>query len=117
VPKKCWPESKNQSKSLVNSSLGWTQEANTPDREDPHWQWRLPNDNVTFMLNPDIALFKDIQVNEDGRSSCNFEECPNSPSADLVRTFAQSNKAWIEAFEKVFAKMLAHGTNNLYDLQ
>ena len=48
--------------SLVNSSLAWTQEANTPEREDPHWQWRLPNDNVTFMLNPDVALFKDIQV-------------------------------------------------------
>jgi len=117
VPKKCWPESKNQSKSLVNSSLGWTQEANTPDREDPHWQWRLPNDNLTFMLNPDIALFKDIQVNEDGQSSSNFEDCPNSPTADVVRTFAQSNKVWMEAFEKVFAKMLAHGTNSLYDLQ
>ena len=48
--------------SLVDSSLGWTQEANTPEREDPHWQWRIPNDNVTFMLNPDVALFKDIQV-------------------------------------------------------
>ena len=48
--------------SLVNSSLGWYQEANTPEREDPHWQWRLPNDNVTFMLNPDVALVKDIQL-------------------------------------------------------
>ena len=46
----------------MNPSLGWTQEANTPEREDPHWQWRIPNDKVTFMLNPDIALFKDIQV-------------------------------------------------------
>merc|ERR1719209_1026417 len=104
-------------KSLVNSSLGWTQEANTPEREDPHWQWQIPNDNVTFMLNPDVALFKDIQVNKDGRSSCNFEDCPNSPTANIVQTFAGSNTVWIEAFEKVFAKMLAHGTNTLYDVQ
>jgi len=104
-------------KSLVNSSLVWSQEANTPGREDPHWQWRLPKDNVTFMLNPDIALYKDIQVEEDGWSTCTFEDCPNSPTADTVRTFAQSNKVWMGAFEKVFAKMLAHGTNSLYDLQ
>ena len=31
-----------------------------------------------------------------------------------VLTFEQ---VWVEAFEKVFAKMLAHGTNNLYDVQ
>merc|ERR1719209_2567348 len=104
-------------KSLVNSSLGWYQEANTPEREDQHWQWRLPGDNVTFMLNPDVALFKDIQVDKDGRSACNFEDCPNSPSANLVNKFAGSNKVWLEAFEKVFAKMLAHGTNSLCDLQ
>merc|ERR1711990_1331210 len=103
-------------KSLVNSSLGWTQEANTPEREDPHWQWRIPNDNVTFMLNPDVDLFKDIQVDKDGKSSCNFEDCPNSPTANVVQTFAGSNKVWIEAFEKVFAKMLAHGTSSLYDV-
>merc|ERR1711990_538484 len=84
--------------------------------EDPHWQWRIPNDNVTFMLNPDVDLFKDIQVDKDGKSSCNFEDCPNSPTANVVQTFAGSNKVWIEAFEKVFAKMLAHGTSSLYDV-
>merc|ERR1711990_1025018 len=30
--------------------------AMTPEREDPHWQWRIPIDNVTFILNPDVAL-------------------------------------------------------------
>ena len=67
----------------------------------------LPNDNVTFTINPDIALFKDIQVfdqiqilsfspgpkvNEEGKSSCSFEACPRSPTANLVETFARSNK-------------------------
>jgi len=105
-------------KSLANSSLGWFQEANTPEKpKEPHWQWRLPNDNVTFMINPDMALFKDIKVNKEGKSSCTFEDCPNSPTANIVQTFAGSNKVWIEAFERVFNKMLAHGTDNLHDVQ
>merc|ERR1712192_231159 len=83
----------------------------------PHWQWRIPNDNITFMLNADVALFKDIKVNEAGKSSCTFKDCADAPTADIVRAFAQSNKVWMAAFEKVFAKMLAHGTNTLYDLQ
>lgn len=29
-----------------------------------HFQWRVPNDNITFMLNADVALFKDIQVSQ-----------------------------------------------------
>merc|ERR1719209_2624530 len=106
-------------KSLMNPSLGWMQEANTPEREDPHWQWRIPNDKVTFMLNPDVALFKDIQVDKDGRSSCNFDDCLISPTNMVVQTFARSNKAWIEVFERAFAKMLAHGTKpaDLKDVQ
>ena len=28
----------------------------------PHFQWRVPKDNITFMLNADVALFKDIKV-------------------------------------------------------
>merc|ERR1719341_541374 len=83
----------------------------------PHWQWRVPKDNITFMLNADVALFKDIKVNEAGKSSCTFKECSDSPTAGVVRAFAQSNKVWMAAFEKVFAKMLAHGSNTLYDLQ
>jgi len=77
----------------------------------------LPNDNVTFMINPDMALFKDIKVNKEGKSSCTFEDCPNSPTANIVQTFAGSNKVWIEAFERVFNKMMAHGTDNLHDVQ
>merc|ERR1711971_1226193 len=71
----------------------------------PHWQWRIPNDNITFMLNADVALFKDIKVNEAGKSSCTFKDCPDAPTADIVRAFAQSNKVWMAAFEKVFEKM------------
>ena len=33
-----------------------------------------------------------LQVDKDGRSSCNFEDCPNSPTANIVQTFAGSNK-------------------------
>ena len=97
------------------------------------------------------------KVNKEGKSSCTFEDCPNSPTANIVQTFAGSNKVldlapfkyqisflppanvvqmffkvlniltfthfcafaqvWIEAFERVFNKMLAHGTDNLHDVQ
>ena len=82
------------------------------------------------------------QVNAAGKSSCAFKDCPDSPTADVVRAFAESNqvfstkmnnvyqtwmiwklsnylffKVWMEAFGKVFAKMLAHGSNDLHDLR
>merc|ERR1712013_923626 len=74
-----------------------------------HFQWRVPNDNITFMLNADVALFKDIQLDHEGKSSCSFKECADSPSADLVRNFAESNEVWMTEFGRVFEKMLAHG--------
>ena len=81
-------------------------------------------------------------MNAEGKSSCAFKDCPDSPTADVVRAFAESNqvfstkmnnvyqtwmiwklsnylffKVWMEAFGKVFAKMLAHGSNDLHDLR
>ena len=72
---------------------------------------------VAFMLDADVALYKDIQVDEDGKSSCDFETCDPAPTASVVEAFAASNEAWIPAFSSVFTKMLAHGTSQLQHLE
>ena len=37
--------------------------------------------------------------------------------SELITKQSDVPKVWMAAFEKVFAKMLAHGSNTLYDLQ
>lgn len=81
-------------------------------------QWNAQG--LAFMLNADVALFIDIQVvdfflemlldifmmsrllalwdvsqwqvDEDGRSSCDFSTCDPAPTATAVQAFAASNE-------------------------
>ena len=68
------------------------------------------------MINADVALYKDIQVDADGHSSCDFDTCDPADTAGVVEAFAASNDAWINQFSPVFTRMLAHGSSNLQDL-
>ena len=68
------------------------------------------------MLNTDVALLLDIQVDEDGQSSCGFASCAAAPTKSVVEAFAASNDAWISAFAPVYIKMLANGATELNDL-
>jgi catalase (peroxidase I) len=111
---------------LTDSSLTWLHRDNTASDDTRHWQWnaRLSSmtlaetagNGVAFMLNTDMALYKDIQVDDDGKSSCDFETCDASATATAVEAFAASNEVWVQAFAKVYTKMLAHGTTELYDV-
>jgi len=101
-------------KKLVDPDLEWNHRDNTRDTDTSHWQWSVPRD--TFMLNVDVCLYKDIIVNEDGKSSCDFTTCADSSTASAVEAFAASNDVWIAEFNKVYTKMLAHGSDALQDL-
>ena len=68
------------------------------------------------LLNVDVALYKDIVVDSDGESSCDFDSCAAAATADLVEEFAASNDVWMPEFTKVYTKMLAHGATSLSDL-
>ena len=68
------------------------------------------------MINADVALYKDIQVDADGQSSCDFDTCEPADTAEVVEAFAASNDAWVTEFTKVFTKMLAHKASSLQDL-
>ena len=72
--------------------------------------------SLPLLLLLHLLLFKDIQVNAEGQSSCNMGTCAASPTAEVVEAFAASNDAWISEFTPVFTKMLAHGASNLQDL-
>jgi len=97
-------------KKLVDSSLTWRHR----DAGTDNWQWNVPGE--VFMLNVDVALYKDILVNSVGESSCDFTTCAAAPTATVVEAFAASNDAWITEFTKVYTKMLAHGNFTLSDL-
>jgi hypothetical protein len=99
---------------LTDSSLSWRHRDNTGSDDTSHWQWNAPG--VAFMLNTDVALYKDIQVDDDGKSSCGFDTCDASATATAVEAFAASNEVWVRAFAEVYTKMLAHGTTELYDV-
>merc|ERR1712025_218291 len=43
-----------------------------------------------FMLNADVSLVRNITVDKNGRSYCQFRDCPYSPSAPIVDEFAQN---------------------------
>jgi len=97
-------------KKLADSSLTWRHR----DAGTDNWQWNVPGE--VFMLNVDVALYKDILVNSVGESSCDFTTCAAAPTATAVDAFAASNAAWITEFTKVYTKMLAHGNFTLSDL-
>ena len=123
-----------QLQKLVDSELTWRHRDASTNAETTNWQWNVPQ--TAFMLNVDVALYKvnrifersfevinnivflkqDIQVDSDGKSSCDFDTCASAPTATAVEAFAASNDAWISEFSKVFVKMLAHGSNELKDL-
>ena len=42
------------------------------------------------------------QVNAEGKSSCAFKDCPDSPTADVVRAFAESNQVFSTKMNNVY---------------
>jgi len=97
-------------KKLVDSGLTWRHR----DAGTDNWQWNVQGE--VFMLNVDVALYKDILVDSVGESSCDFTTCADAPTATVVEAFAASNDVWISEFTKVFTKMQAHGNFTLNDL-
>jgi len=95
-------------KDLTDSSISWNHRAISEKI-----QWNAPG--IAFMLNIDVALYIDIQTNDDGESSCDFTTCDAAPTATAVEAFAASNQVWVSAFTEVFTKMLAHGSTELFD--
>lgn len=91
----------------------WFQVNLTPDKE-AHFQWNAPRKG--FMLNSDMAIYKDMKLNDAGESSCNYTTCPLSQGASLVQIYSDSNAAWIEDFAAVYSKMISHGDFTLSNL-
>ena len=97
---------------MCDSTIGWTQRDVGTD--DSRWQWSASG--VAFMLNVDMSLYKDIEVDSDGESSCDFDTCAAAPTESVVEAYAASNDVWMADFTAVYTKMLAHGASNLQDL-
>jgi len=93
-------------KIMVNSENNWRQKDVSRDTTSPAIQWNARR--VGFMLNSDMAIYKDFLLDEDGNSSCTYDDCPASASAELVEKYAASNEDWIPAFAAVFTKMVEH---------
>ena len=104
---------------LVDRSLTWqnVDQSRNNGFAEQRWQWvagatpaGVP---APFMLNADVALFRDIQTNRNGRSSCQFTDCALSPSARIVQRYARSGNRWMRDFAPVWDKLVAKGGKNL----
>lgn len=99
---------------LVDPSNNWVHSDNTPNKNTSHWQWDA--EGVAFMIDADVALYKDIQIDSDGHSSCEYTACEDAPTAEIVERYAFDNSLWINDFANVYTKMIGHGYTNLNDL-
>jgi len=97
---------------LLNNA--WTQRDVSATRDNSAWQWNARD--VGFMLNSDMCLLKEIVVDGNGESSCNYATCANSAGADYVQAFADSQDTWLQVFARAFTKMQAAGDFTLVDL-
>jgi len=81
--------------------------------KEPKLQWNSPNG---IMLNSDMCLMKDIKLEKNGKSLCNFKTCAISGGAKYVEMFAKDQKLWLKEFGKAFNLMQSAGAVNLTDL-
>ena len=82
----------------------------------PRWQWDglrvLPNgrrSTAAFMLNADMCLFKDIQTDSQGRSSCTYDSCPRSRTARIVEEYADDPDSWMIDYSRAHEKFINKG--------
>jgi len=79
------------------------------------WEW---NAGFTgFNLNTDMAIFKHFSVDSEGKPSCEYQDCPLSPSARYAISFGRSNDIWLQEFSNVYFKMLKNGYERLINVR
>ena len=90
---------------MIESANTWRQR-DVSETDTPVYEWIARN--VGFMLNSDMAIYKEFTVNDDGSSSCTYDNCPATDSAATVEKYAASNDVWFPDFAAVFTKMVEH---------
>jgi len=90
---------------MVDSANTWRQRDVSEDGT-PAYEW-IARD-VGFMLNADMAIYKEFTLDDDGISSCTYDNCPATASAATVEKYAASNDVWFPDFAAVFTKMVEH---------
>jgi len=113
---------------LVDNKLNWKNidQSTVTGFPRPRWQWQagtvtLPGSDglnevkvpAPFMLNADVVLFKNIVPNAEGKSACEFRDCPPAPTAEFVQEYASNGNRWIKDFAKAFRKMTERGSAGL----
>ena len=104
---------------LVDRGLTWqnVDQSRNNGFDQQRWQWVAGNTPAgvpaPFMLNADVALFRDIQTDRNGRSSCQFNDCALSPSARIVQYYASSGNRWMRDFAPTWDKLVAKGGKNI----
>ena len=71
-------------KILLQKGLKWKQVEVSDQTNDARqrWQWEgKKNGRVkSVLLNTDVCLIQDLELNQNGRSKCNFNTCKDNPS-------------------------------------
>ena len=104
---------------LVDQSLRWkhVDQAKVTGSSTSKWQWQAGTTSTgvpaPFMLNADVSLYKRINPDSSGKSSCQFRSCSLSPSGQLVKKYASNGDVWLKDFAKAFEKMTRKGARRL----
>ncbi|CAH1784078.1 unnamed protein product [Owenia fusiformis] len=104
---------------LLDENLMWIQTNINPTGED-RWQWvhgraggrrgkRQAGGGGPMMLNSDMCLVKDITADSDGRSSCNYFSCADSPTFSIVEEYANNNALWVSEYSRAHTIMTSNG--------
>lgn len=106
---------------LVDRQLNWqnVDQSQNNGFSEERWQWVAGSTPAgvpaPFMLNADVALFRDVQPDDNGKSRCQFNSCSFSPSARIVRRYARNRNLWMRDFAPTWDKLVAKGGKNLRD--
>eukprot|EP00961_Rhodomonas_salina_P141375 1903419-Rhodomonas_salina.1 len=86
----------------------WRQQTFTNQDDSQNTQWvHGPDNGRGLMLNPDMALYKDIGTpSAAGVVSCTFDACPAADTASIVDDFALDNALWVQEFTGAWNKMV-----------
>ena len=64
---------------------------NVGTEADPKWQWDCVdtegNVHCGFMLNTDVEMLYELDLDANGKSSCDFTTCAESPTHDQVQNY------------------------------
>lgn len=97
---------------MADAGQSWYQSAHAlATNSKPAYFWTSSVNGRRFMFNTDMCLYKNLTfVSGDvGQARCTYATCRPSPTAFLIKLYADSNDLWMIAFVPAYTKFTEYG--------